>query len=92
VGWTYHFSNGITFGIMYVAMIGDAMRRGWGWGVVMAVGMEIALLCSPYTSYFGIPMSRTFVVVTLTAHVIFGVVMGICCRELSRRAAIRPFA
>jgi len=24
VGWTYHFSNGLTFGIMYLAMIGDA--------------------------------------------------------------------
>jgi hypothetical protein len=84
VGWTYHFSNGITFGIMYIAMIGDATRRSWWWGVVMAVGIEIALLCSPYTQLFGIPLDAKFVVVTLTAHVIFGAVMGLCVRRLAR--------
>jgi hypothetical protein len=87
VGWTYHFSNGITFGIMYMAMIGDATKRSWWWGVLMAVGIEIALLCSPYTRMFGIPLSAEFAVVTLSAHMIFGVVMGLGCRELSRRAA-----
>jgi hypothetical protein len=27
VGWAYHFSNGLTFGIMYMALVGDAKRR-----------------------------------------------------------------
>jgi hypothetical protein len=84
IGWAYHFSNGITFGIMYMAMIGNAAKRAWWWGVVMAVGIEIALLCSPYTKVFDIPMSAKFVVVTLTAHIIFGVMMGLCARRLAR--------
>jgi hypothetical protein len=83
VGWTYHFSNGITFGIMYMAMVGDPTKRSRWWGVVMAVAIEIALLCSPYTQFFGIPLNAQFVAVTLTAHVIFGAVMGLCARRLA---------
>src|SRR5215471_12239159 len=33
VGWLYHFSNGATFGVMYIAMIGDATRRHRSWAV-----------------------------------------------------------
>jgi hypothetical protein len=57
-------------------MIGNPQRRSWWWGVVMATGIEIALLLSPYGQFFGIPVSILFVVVTLTAHLIFGAVMG----------------
>ncbi len=31
IGWAYHFSNGLTFGVMYTAMIGEGTRRHWGW-------------------------------------------------------------
>src|SRR5262245_26057460 len=34
IGWLYHFSNGATFGVMYLALIGDARRRHWSWAVV----------------------------------------------------------
>jgi hypothetical protein len=27
IGWVYHFSNGVTFGVTYVAMIGNARNR-----------------------------------------------------------------
>jgi len=81
VGWIYHFSNGITFGVMYMALIGDASRRSWWWGVVLAVGLEVAMLATPYTQFFGINMSARFVVVTLTAHLLFGIVLGIYVRK-----------
>ena len=76
VGWIYHFSNGITFGVMYMAIIGDATRRSWLWGVAMAVGLELAMLFTPYTSFFGINPVTRFVIVTLSAHLIFGVALG----------------
>jgi uncharacterized membrane protein len=82
VGWGYHFSNGLTFGVMYVAMLGDAGKRGWGWGVLMAAGLELGMLFTPYPHVFGIPLTPRFVVVTLTAHVIFGVVMGLMAKRL----------
>jgi hypothetical protein len=80
VGWIYHFSNGITFGVMYMAMIGDATRRTWMWGVAMAAGLELAMLFTPYTKFFGIAPTALFVTVTLSAHVIFGIVLGLISR------------
>jgi hypothetical protein len=76
VGWAYHFSNGLTFGIMYVALIGDATRRHWAWAVLFAVGLETGMLLTPYPAFFGIALNARFVWVTLTAHLVFGIVMG----------------
>ena len=83
VGWIYHFSNGITFGVMYMALIGDARRRSWMWGIVLAVGLELMMLFTPYTGFFGINLTARFVVVTLIAHLIFGIAMGIYARRKS---------
>lgn len=77
VGWIYHFSNGVTFGVMYMALIGDAARRSWLWAIAMAAGLELAMLFTPYTSFFGIGLTVRFVVATLTAHMIFGIVLGL---------------
>ncbi len=85
VGWAYHFSNGLTFGVMYLAMIGDGARRHWAWAVAMAVGLELAMLFTPYPTVFSIHITAVFVVVTLSAHLIFGVAMGLLVRFLSRR-------
>ena len=85
VGWIYHFSNGITFGVMYVALIGQPVRRSWWWGVLVATGIELALLLSPYGKFFGIAVTSLFVGVTLAAHLIFGGVMGWSTKALARR-------
>lgn len=80
VGWAYHFSNGITFGIMYTAMIGNPILRHWLWAVVMAVGLELGMLFTPYPGVFGIHVGMAFIIVTLAAHVLFGIVMGLAAR------------
>jgi hypothetical protein len=85
VGWAYHFSNAITFGIMYMAMIGDPLKKSWLWAVILAVGLEIAMLTTPYTGFFGIKVGLTFIIVTLTAHLIFGVVLGRGCKASYRK-------
>ncbi len=87
IGWTYHFSNGITFGVMYMAMIGNAVKRSWLWGIVLAVGLEIFLLISPYSGFFAIKVTALFVVVTLTAHILFGVALGLYAKRAETRAA-----
>jgi hypothetical protein len=92
VGWIYHFSNGITFGIMYMAMIGDATRRSWMWAIALAVGLEVGMLFTPYTPFFGIKMAALFVVVTLSAHLIFGVVAGLYTRWAARNWATGGYA
>jgi hypothetical protein len=76
VGWTYHFSNGATFGVMFVAAVGQVGKKSWKWAVLMAVGLEAAMLATPYTRAFGIPLTPRFVIVTLIAHLIFGIAMA----------------
>ena len=85
-GWLYHFSNGLTFGVMYLALIGDAAKRKWLWGIVMAAGLELGMLFTPYPNVFGIHLTGVFVAVTLAAHLIFGAVMGRTAQHFSRMA------
>jgi len=92
MGWIYHFSNGITFGVMYMALVGDASRRSWLWAVLFATGMELAMLLTPYTSFFGIPMTTRFVIVTLAAHASFGVALGLAAKWLAERWQVRSIS
>lgn len=85
IGWAYHFSNGVTFGVMYMAMIGDATRRSWLWAVVLATALELGMLLTPYTGYFGIHMTLRFVVVTMVAHLVFGVALGLYAKHKELR-------
>ncbi|HTH47486.1 MAG TPA: hypothetical protein VMB21_08250 [Candidatus Limnocylindria bacterium] len=87
LGWAYHFSNGATFGVMYLAMVGNGLRRHWAWAVLMAVGLELGMLFTPYPQTFGIHVTPRFVVVTLAAHLLFGVGLGLSARWLARRKA-----
>ncbi|MGH7176028.1 MAG: hypothetical protein ACREJC_01490, partial [Tepidisphaeraceae bacterium] len=90
IGWTYHFSNGLAFGVMYMTLVGDAARRSWLWAVVMAVALEFLMLVTPYTSFFAIRMTALFIVVTLTAHAVFGIALGLLARRASFKSAIAP--
>lgn len=89
VGWIYHFSNGATFGVMYVALIGNPRRRHWVWAIIMALALEIGMLLTPYPQVFGIPITPPFVAVTVAAHAIFGVGLGLTVRGLSRYFSAR---
>lgn len=93
IGWAYHFSNGATFGVMFAALIGETKHRlggGWLWAVMMAVGIEICLLLSPYATFFSIHMTARFVVVTLIAHIVFGVGLGLYFAWHARRWPVQP--
>jgi hypothetical protein len=82
LGWLYHFSNGATFGVMYVAMIGNPTRRHWAWAVLMALALELGMLLTPYPQVFNIPVTTRFVMVTIAAHAIFGIGLGLAVRWL----------
>ncbi len=85
LGWAYHFSNGITFGMMYLSIIGDAARRPWAWAILMALVLEAAMLLTPYAGVFSIPVTPRFVAATIAAHLVFGVTLGLLCRTFARR-------
>lgn len=86
LGWIYHFSNGATFGAMYLAVVGDATRRHWAWAVFFALILELGMLLTPYPAVFNIPVTARFVAVTVAAHAIFGVGLGLSVRWLARRS------
>jgi len=65
-------------------MIGNPTRRNWAWGVVMAVALEVGMLLTPYPQVFNIPVTARFVTVTVAAHAIFGVGLGLATRRLAR--------
>jgi hypothetical protein len=85
LGWAYHFSNGATVR-RHVSRPG---RRSHApsllWAIAMAVALELGMLASPYASVFSIPVTPRFVVVTLAAHAIFGVCLGLCARSVAKR-------
>jgi len=56
----------------------------------MAVGIEVCLLISPYAKFFAIHMTPRFVVVTMLAHLIFGVGLGLCYVWCVRRWRALP--
>jgi hypothetical protein len=81
LGWLYHFSNGAALGMMFLAMAAPLTRRKAFWGaVVWALVVEAILLCTSYASYFGLPLDSWFIFLTVSAHLIFGVVLGLWCR------------
>lgn len=78
VGWIYHFLNGASLGIMFGAMAADVPRK---WIVAAAAAwalcVEVLLLLSPYYNFFKLHMDHgTFLVLTLSAHLVFGLVLG----------------
>jgi hypothetical protein len=87
IGWIYHFSNGATFGVMYLAMIGNAYRRHWAWAVAFALLLEVAMLVTPYPSAFNIPVNAQFIAVTVAAHAIFGLALGLYVFRLRQAPA-----
>src|SRR5205814_286426 len=89
LGWTYHFSNGTTFGVMYVAMIGNLRKRHWAWAILMALALEFGMLLTPYPRVFNIQVTTRFVLVTLAAHTTFGIGLGVAVRRLAELGAIR---
>jgi hypothetical protein len=88
-GWLYHFSNGATFGIMYLAMIGRPVDRHWAWAVAMALALELGMLLTPYPRVFGIPVTARFVAVTVAAHALFGVILGLFVKKLASKIPSR---
>ena len=60
------------------------IKRHWAWAVLFAVGLELAMLFTPYPAFFHIPLTTKFVVVTLAAHFVFGIVMGLATMSLWR--------
>ena len=72
-GWLYHYSNGISFGIMY-ALFGKG--RHWGWAVVWACALETLALASPFGAIFGFTGDWKPMGIAYLGHVAYGIPLG----------------
>ncbi len=85
VGWTYHVSNGVGFGIAYAAI---AMRRHWAWGVVFAALLETGTVLTPFASSYQLGGKYFIIGVAYAAHVPFGLALGKLCQDPDRTRQI----
>ena len=79
LGWGYHFSNGAALGIMFAAMLPSnwTAKKTIAAGAAWACLVEVILLLTPYRDFFKIHMPfATFLWLTGSAHLLFGLVLG----------------
>jgi hypothetical protein len=74
VGWSFHFSNGIGFGIAY-AMVG--LGRRWQWGVVWGLVLETATIVTPFATLYGLAGKPNLIALAYAAHVAYGYPLGV---------------
>jgi hypothetical protein len=88
-GWVYHFSNGAALGIMFLAMVTRPTPRVLMWSAAAwALCVEIFLLLTPYYSFFKLKLNYSeFLLLTLSAHLIFGIALGWWCQRRASTAA-----
>jgi hypothetical protein len=89
LGWAYHFSNGAALGIMFVAAVTFFRQPNLFRGaIVWAMAVEVMLLLTPYATFFGLKLDARFLFLTISAHLVFGLVLGWYCQQrIPRRLA-----
>ena len=73
LGWGYHFSNGITFGIMYALLM---RRRHWLWAILWAFLLETIAIASPFAQIFNLTGNYSAIGIAYLGHVAYGLPLG----------------
>ena len=79
-GWTYHFWNGISFGIFYSLTFG---RRHWLFGVGYGIVMELCML-GLFPFFLRVTNKLDFIAVSLIGHMVYGFVLGLVAHKYGR--------
>ena len=74
LGWAYHFSNGIGFGIAYAMA---AQGRRWWWGVVWALVLETATILTPFATTYALRGKWDLIGIAYAAHLFYGYPLGV---------------
>jgi len=89
LGWAYHFSNGAALGIMFLAMASCFRRPSLFWGAIAwALFDEAMLLLTPYPAFFGLALDGRFLFLTASAHLVFGLALGLYCHRTLARVPV----
>jgi len=85
LGWSYHFWNGLCFGVIFTVMFG---RRSLLWAVVYAQLIGIGFLLSPAVKSLGIGFMGSEMplmpVTVALAHLAYGMILGVMTRRWVR--------
>ena len=73
LGWAYHFSNGITFGIMYALFM---RRRHWLWAIPWALLLETIAVLSPFAVIFNLVGNYNALAIAYLGHVAYALPLG----------------
>jgi hypothetical protein len=82
VGFSYHISNGITFGWIYALLM---TGRHWGWGVLFGLGLEVMAVVTPFGELFGLRAFSQTVIIAFVAHLFYGYPLGRICQDRKSR-------
>ena len=95
LGWLFHLSNGVTFGVIYALV---AARRHWIFGVAWGLVLESAAFLGPFTAMYGLSGQTEAIVVAYGAHLAYGYPLGRLVQRMDatdrelREMARRPTA
>lgn len=77
LGWGYHLTNGVSFGLMYVAL---ARKPRVYSAVIWGLMLEALMLLTPYAEVFGYRRDAKFLAITIGSHVVYGLVLWLALR------------
>jgi hypothetical protein len=72
LGWAFHLSNGISFGLMYAVLV---KRPNVVTAILWGLLLEGVMLLTPYAEVFGYARDATFFTITIGAHAVYGFVL-----------------
>lgn len=77
LGWAYHLSNGVSFGLMYAALVKKPRLYS---AVIWGLTLEAVMLLTPYAEVFGYRRDAKFFAITIGAHAVYGAVLYLALR------------
>ena len=76
-GWSYHYWNGATFGLIYTLALG---RKRWFWGLGYGILMECCML-GLFPMFLRVTNKFDFVAVSMIGHLFYGATLGILAEK-----------
>jgi len=84
VGYIYHYWAGACFGLTLALLLG---KTRWWAGVIWALIIEVGMMTTPPmvvamdTGYFGSKTGPGLFIVSLTAHIVYGIFLGLLAQK-----------
>ncbi|MFD8707357.1 hypothetical protein ACFV1W_33035 [Kitasatospora sp. NPDC059648] len=82
LGWAFHFSNGIGFGISYAVI---ASGRRWQWGLAWGLMIETIAVASPVAGVYAL-RGAGLIAIAYAGHLAYGAPLGLLVADPGRTA------